>query len=187
MQKDYLNDLEEHQISSEKKFSGNLLHVYSDTVRLPDDNEAVREWIDHQGAAAVIPVFEDQTTLLVEQYRYPVRKVMLEIPAGKRDGGEPYAETARRELDEETGWQAGKLEDLGGAFPVIGYSNEWIHFFLASDLSPGIAEQEDDEFLRIKRIPFLDAMELVYNGTIEDMKTIVGLQRAYRILFGRST
>lgn len=187
MEKDNFSDLAEHEIRSEKIFSGNLLHVYSDTVRLPDNNEAVREWIDHQGAAAVIPFFEDQTTLLVEQYRYPVRKVMLEIPAGKRDHNEPFIETAKRELDEETGWKAGKMDDLGGAFPVIGYSNEWIHFFLARDLSPGVAQQEEDEFLRIKRIPFTKAMELVYDGTIEDMKTIVGLLRAHRILFGRSS
>lgn len=174
--------LEEEEIESEKIFSGRLLHVYRDSVRLPDGKPTIREWIDHPGASAIIPLFEDGTTLLVEQYRYPVRRVMLEIPAGKRDGTEPFVETARRELDEETGWKAGKMDDLGGSFPVIGYSNEVIHFFLASQLEPGEAHAEEDEFLRIHRVPFNDALNLVYDGTIEDMKTIVGLQRASRFL-----
>ena len=177
--------LEEEKIDSEKVFSGRLLHVHKDTVRLPDGKETIREWIDHPGASAVIPLFEDNTTLLVEQYRYPVQRIMLEIPAGKRDGSEPFIETARRELDEETGWKAGEMVDLGGSFPVIGYSNEVIHFFLATQLEPGEAHAEEDEFLRIHRMPFKDALNLVYDGTIEDMKTIVGLQRAYRFMKNR--
>ena len=176
MDNDKTEEIEEKKIGSEEIYSGTLLHVYKDKVRLPDGNEAVREWIDHPGASAIVPLFDDGTTLLVEQYRYPVRRIMLEIPAGKRDGDEPFIETATRELDEETGWKAGKVTDLGFSFPVIGYSNEEIHFFLATDLEPGNAEQEEDEFLRIHRIPFEEALSLVHDGTIKDMKTIVGLQ-----------
>ena len=183
-----LDELTETKVGSDKTFSGKLLHVYRDIVRLPDNKETVREWIDHPGAAAIIPIFGDDTILMVEQYRYPVQCVMLEIPAGKRDGDEPFIETARRELDEETGWKAGKVVDLGAAYPVIGYSNEVIHFFLATELTPGEAEQEEDEFLRIHRMPLDDALQLVHDGTIEDMKTIVGLYRAHRwILSSRST
>lgn len=182
MNSDGNQDIEEKKLASEKMFSGKLLHVYKDSVQLPDGNNTIREWIDHPGASAIIPLFEDGTTLLVEQYRYPVQRIMLEIPAGKRDGNEPFIKTANRELDEETGWKADKIVDLGFSFPVIGYSNEEIHFFLATDLKPGDAEQEEDEFLRIHRIPFTDALNLVYDGTIQDMKTIVGLQRVHRFI-----
>ncbi|MBX2822394.1 MAG: NUDIX hydrolase, partial [Rhodothermaceae bacterium] len=112
MNSDGNQDIEEKKLASEKMFSGKLLHVYKDSVQLPDGNSTIREWIDHPGASAIIPLFEDGTTLLVEQYRYPVQRIMLEIPAGKRDGNEPFIETANRELDEETGWKAGKIVDL---------------------------------------------------------------------------
>ena len=174
--------LVEHPLTSESVFSGKLLKVYKDRVRLPDAAETEREWIDHPGAAAIIPVFDDGTTLLVEQYRYAVRSVMLEIPAGKRDGDEPFSETALRELAEETGLQAGALHDLGMAYPVIGYSNEIIWFFAATDLTQGATQQEEDEFLRLRRIPFDEALELAADGTIQDMKTIVGLHRTARML-----
>ena len=140
------NDLIEKRLGSEKVYEGKLLHVYNDSVELPNQNITAREWIDHPGASAVIPVFEDGSTLLVQQFRYPVQQIMLEIPAGKRDGNEPFEETALRELDEETGWKAGDIVHLGKAFPVIGYSNEIIHFYLATNLTPGVAEKEDDEF-----------------------------------------
>ena len=174
--------LEEEKVSSEKVFSGLLLHVYRDEVRLPDHKPAVREWIDHPGAAAVVPVFEDNTTLLIEQYRYPVQQVMLEVPAGKRDGSEPFLETAQRELEEETGWSAAKMEHIGFSYPVIGYSNEVIHLYLATELTRGTAEAEEDEFLRIHRIPFKDAWEMVRDGVIVDMKSIIAIERVNRLL-----
>ena len=173
------SELVERRLQSKKVYSGNLLHVYRDSVSLPDKSRAVREWIDHPGAAAIIPVFEDGSTLLVEQYRYSVQQIMLEIPAGKRDGDEPFLETARRELDEETGWFAEEMIYLGKSFPVIGYSNEIIHFYLAQNLKPGKAEKEADEFLRISRIPLLEALKLVQSGEILDMKSIVGIMKAH--------
>ena len=172
----------ERRLASTKVYTGKLLHVYNDSVELPNKKQAKREWIDHPGAAAIIPVFDDLSTLLVEQYRYPVQQVMLEIPAGKRDGNEPFLDTARRELDEETGWFAEEMIHLGQSFPVIGYSNEVIHFYLARKLKPGVAQKEDDEFLNIHRLPFVEALNLVKSYDITDMKSIVGIQRAYEYL-----
>ena len=177
--------LVERRLQSKKVFSGNLLQVYSDSVVLPDESRAIREWIDHPGAAAIIPVFDDGSTLLVEQFRYSVQEIMLEVPAGKRDGDEPFLETARRELDEETGWYAEEMIHLGKSFPVLGYSNEIIHFYLAKRLKPGSAEKEADEFLRIKRLPLDAALKLVRSGEIQDMKSIVGIMRAYEYMSGK--
>ncbi len=180
------SDLIEVKVDSEHVFSGSLLQVYRDSVRLPDDTETKREWIDHPGASAVVALFEDGTTLMVEQYRYAVQDVMLEVPAGKRDPGESFLESASRELDEETGWRAGAMTHLGEAYPVIGYSNEAIHFFLATDLQPGTAAREDDEFLRIHRISFEDVVTMVQEGAIKDMKTLVAIQKTLLYLETRS-
>ena len=168
-------ELVEEPIASVDVFSGVLLQVKNDTVRLPNQKTAKREWVDHPGASAIVPLFEDGSILLVEQYRYPVQRVMLEVPAGKRDGQEPFIETAVRELQEETGWKANKVHDLGASFPVIGYSNEIIHFFLAQDLERSNLHPEDDEFLNIIETSFEEALAMVKNGDILDMKSIVAL------------
>ena len=175
-------NLSEHPISTENVFSGVLLDVHRDVVRTPNGREAVREWIDHPGASAVIPVFEDGTTLLLKQYRYPARQTFLEVPAGKIDPGESPEEAAARELEEETGYRAGRLVSLGSFFPCIGYSNEEIHFFLALDLEQGERQPESDEFLETIILPLLQAVEWGREGKIGDMKTALGLARSLRSL-----
>ena len=121
-------DLIEEKVSSEDVFDGNLLHVKKDTVRLPNGNIAYREWIKHPGASAVVPVTPEGRLIFVRQYRYPIQQVTLEIPAGKLDAeGEDPLDCARRELSEETGYQAEKYTFLTKLATTVGFSNEFIN------------------------------------------------------------
>jgi ADP-ribose pyrophosphatase len=170
------SDLTETTIESSIVFDGVLLHVRRDTALLPDKSGAVREWISHPGAAAVIPVFEDGSTILVRQFRYPARREFLELPAGKIDvAGELPEDVARRELEEETGWIADDLERLTTLYPCIGYSNEQIHFFIGRRLRPGTRSLSDGEFMDTHRIPLADAIDRARRGDLSDMKTVSGL------------
>ena len=169
-------DLKETTIRSEHLVDGLLLQVYRDEVRLPDGGTSKREWIDHPGAAAVVPLFEDGTTLLVRQFRYPPRHTFLEVPAGKLDvEGEDPEEVAARELEEETGWKAKHFEPLGALNPCIGYSNEVIHFYLARDLSKGEQDLGDGEFVEVVRTSFAEAVEHARRAVFRDMKTAMAL------------
>jgi ADP-ribose pyrophosphatase len=175
--------LREEKLANERVFSGVLLQVNRDRIQLPDGKESIREWIDHPGAAAAVPYFEDGSTILVRQYRYAVGRVFLEIPAGKCDkAGEPPEAVAHRELEEETGWRAGRLEGLGAAYPGIGYSNECIHLYLARDLTQGERSLDTGEFLDLVRMPLLQCVEWAFNGKLEDMKSALAIQLAARKL-----
>ncbi len=178
-----MHDLTETRLRSEQLVDGKLLKVYRDEVRLPDGAASVREWIDHPGAAAVVPLFEDGTTLLVRQYRYAPRQIFLEVPAGKIDhvGEDPEA-VAARELEEETAWRAGRLIPLGSLYPCIGYSNERIHFYLAEALSKVKRVQVEGEFLEVVSLDFKEAVAMARRGEFSDMKTVAALllAEAYR-------
>lgn len=169
-------DLTETFLHRELLVDGKLLRAYRDTVRVPDGGESIREWIDHPGASAVVPLFEDGTTLLLHQYRYPPRRMFIEIPAGKLDteGEDPEA-VAHRELEEETGWRAGTLIPLLSFYPCIGYSNEVIHLYLARDLEKGRMQTDGAEFVDPFRLPFTEAVAMVHQGKILDMKSMLGL------------
>ncbi len=168
--------LEETTVSSEKLLDGRLLHVYRDVARLPDGSTSVREWIQHPGASAVVALFEDETALMIRQFRYPPRRVFLEVPAGKLDAdGEDPADAARRELEEETGYRAGTLEKLGATYPCIGYSDEVIHLFLARDLTEGTRALADGEHLDVVRMPFADLVAQAKKGEIADAKSALAL------------
>jgi len=169
-------DLTEESLSSEQLVDGVLLKAFRDEVRLPDGQEAVREWIDHPGASAIVPIFEDGRTLLVRQFRYPPRRTFLEVPAGKIDTpDEDPAAVAARELEEETGWRAGRFERLGMAYPCIGYSNERIHVFAAYDLTRGAQDLAAGEFVETVPMALADAVTQARDGTLKDMKTITAL------------
>lgn len=169
-------DLTEKQVSSEQLIDGVLLKAYRDRVELPDGNESVREWIDHPGAAAIVPLFEDGQTLLVRQFRYPPRRTFLEVPAGKIDQGSEEPEVvAARELEEETGWRARRFTHVGSSYPCIGYSNEIIHFYVARDLERGRQELEDGEFMEVEMLPFEEAVAKARQGEILDMKSVAAL------------
>ena len=171
-----MTDLTETQLSSEQLVDGVLLKAFRDEVHLPDGKESVREWIDHPGASAIVPIFEDGRTLLVRQFRYPPRRTFLEVPAGKLDKpGEAPKDVAARELEEETGWRAGQFEHVGSAYPCIGYSSETIHVFTAHDLERGTQALREGEFVEVVEINFKEALARARHGDVKDMKTVTAL------------
>lgn len=172
------DSLVEKKINSEKVFSGTLLHVFKDTVSLPDGSRSVREWIDHPGASAVLPVFENGDVQLLKQFRYPLKKTFLEVPAGKIDSGEDPLVTARRELLEETGIRGRHWQALGTFHPGIGYSNEVIYLYVTWGLDITENSVDKDEFVNPVRMSFQNALEGVFNGEISDGKTITNIMRA---------
>lgn len=182
------SDLHEETLSSEALLQGRLLHVFRDVAEVPGKGPAVREWIKHPGAAAVVSLFEDGSTLLVRQFRYPPRREFLELPAGKFDDpGEPAEAVARRELEEETGYTAGRLTPLGPLYPCIGYSDEVIHFFLAEDLRATAMNLAEGEHLVPVRMPLAEACARARRGELLDMKTTAGLYLAEAALARRDT
>jgi ADP-ribose pyrophosphatase len=168
-------DLVEHAISSKTEYRGRLLHVKEDVVMLPDCSEAKREYIVHPGAVAIIAVTNDGRIIMERQYRYPLHQDFIEIPAGKIDEGEDDLVTAKRELEEETGYVASRWKHLITTHPCIGYSNERIEFFLAEGLTLKAHHREPGEFLDVFVMPLQQALEWIRNGKITDTKTITGL------------
>ena len=179
-----MNDkLTEVTISSKMVFDGRLLKVYSDCIELPDGNKAAREYIKHVGAACVIPLTDDNKVAMVRQYRYPMGKVLLEIPAGKLDGkNEDHFLAASRELREETGAVADKMVYLGEFYPTPAYSDEVIHMYLALGLEFGEADTDDDEFLELELYPLDTLVEMVLDGRISDGKTKTAILLADRYI-----
>ncbi|MEX0944398.1 MAG: NUDIX hydrolase [Balneolaceae bacterium] len=162
----------ETEQSTRQVYDGVLLKVFSDKVKLPDHTFSTREWIKHPGACAVVPVFEDGTIMLLKQFRYPPRKIFIEVPAGKIDPGEDPIRTAERELLEESGIRCKHLEKVGSFYPAIGYADEIIHSYVAWGLKIEDQNVDDDEFLEPYRISFKKALQMIENGEITDSKTI---------------
>ena len=165
----------EVRIETRQVFSGRLLQIKSDRVRLPDGTEATREYIVHPGAAMIIPILPDGRLLMERQHRYPIGEVMLEFPAGKLDPGEEALATAQRELLEETGFRAAHWEWLAGVHPIVSYSTERIEIFLATGLTEECARLDAGEFLETLAVDFADAYARMKAGAITDAKTMIGL------------
>ncbi len=170
--------MKETRLETEEIFQGRLLHVKRDRVQMPDGTEGVREWIDHPGAAAVVPLLPDGRVVLVRQYRYGPGMTFLELPAGKFDGAERPEAVAARELEEETGYKAGILEPLGVLFNAVGYSNEAIHLYLARDLVETRQTLDDGEFLEVELHDLAEVTGKASRGELQDMKTVSGLLMA---------
>lgn len=170
-----MENLKETKVASKLVFDGCLLKVYKDTVVLPNGKEATREWIKHPGASAVVPVLSDGRIVLVKQYRYPMEKVTLEIPAGKLDSNEPPEVCALRELKEETGYDAASLKKLTSIATTVGFSNEWIHLYVADQLDAGEQCTDEDEFINTVLVQPEEVDRLIACGEICDAKTLVAL------------
>lgn len=166
----------EEKISGERVYAGRVLSLEVDRVRLAGGGEAVREVVRHPGAAVVVPVLDDGRVVMVRQFRYAAGETLLELPAGKRDGGEDPAACAARELAEETGLQAARLDYLTGFFTAPGFTDEFIHCFLACGLTPAVGAVRDaDEELELLAVTIDEARRLIASGEIRDAKTIIGL------------
>lgn len=168
-------------LSSERVYEGRLVKVVRDAVR-EGEQTYQREVVEHPGGAAAVPLFDDGTTALVSQYRHPTRRFVLELPAGKLDPGERPAETAARELEEELGVVAGRLEQLSEFYTTPGFCAERLWVFLATELRETERRHEEDEIIEVVRLPFESALGMVASGEIDDAKTIIGLLLAARRL-----
>lgn len=177
-------DLIEHELSSEAVFDGVLLHVRRDQVRLPSGNTAVREWVDHPGASVVIAQLDNGKLLFERQFRYPLHRIFTELPAGKIDRGEHALDTAKRELQEETGYKAKQWRHLATMHPCIGYSNERIEIFLAQELSFVGNGLDEEEFVEVVELSLADAMLAIRDGDITDAKSIAALLWADKVFSG---
>ena len=180
-------DLIGETVSSEEIYKGKIVHLFCDTVRLPNGKEATREVIRHVGAAAVVPLTDEGNVILVRQYRYPFSQVMLEIPAGKLDIGEDPIDCAKRELIEETGYDAKELVYLGAFYPSVAMLNEVIHLFLAKNMTLCETNLDEDEFLHVEQRPLREVVEAVMRGEIPDGKTQTAILKAYYLLNGGVT
>jgi len=167
--------LREEKISGEDVYGGIFLNMKRDQVRLPDGETAVREYLTHPGAVAILAILDDGRILLERQYRYPIAKACIEIPAGKLEVGEDALLCAKRELEEETGYSAKKWSYIRRIHPVISYSTEFIDIYLAEGLSPGNSHLDAEEFLDVFAAPLEQLIEWVEQGEISDVKTTIAV------------
>ncbi len=165
----------EKTLSSQLIYSGRAVKLRVDTVQMPDGRKTTREIVEHSDCVAIIPIDAEDNVLLVSQFRKPVEKELLEIPAGGIDPGEDAVAAVRRELQEETGYLPGKVEKLGGFYSAPGYCTEYLHLYLATELTPSQLYAEDTESITVVRTPLNQIPELITSGRICDAKSIAGL------------
>ena len=177
-----MSNLKEKPISSEIVFKGQLLELHRDEVLLPNGKTSIREWINHPGAVCIIPILPDGNIGMIKQYRYAVKQEMIELPAGKLDKREKPEDCALRELEEEIGYRAKKLTLLTNIHPAIGFANENMWLYLAEDLIKTESKLDSDEFIEFIPEKLEDAIDMVWSGKITDVKTIIGLLWAQRVM-----
>lgn len=166
--------------SSKLIYDGAIVHLYKDTVTLPDGKSAIREVIRHVGAVCVVPVTDDGEVILVRQFRYPLGKMVLEIPAGKLNSkDEDPASAVLRELEEETGYSCRELNFIGDIHTTVGFCDEVIHMYSAYGLTKGISHPDDDEFIDTVKLPLEEAAEMILNGQLTDGKTQAAILKVY--------
>jgi len=159
-------------IKSETLLQGRAFKVKRDYLKTPNGDETTLEIIEHGGSVVLVPVDDDGNLLLVRQYRHAAAQDLLELPAGTRNGEEPFEECAAREIREETGMEAGKLQKVGDFYLAPGYSTEFMAVFLATELRHNPLETDFDEFLQVEKIPVQKAIELFQSGKMLDAKSL---------------
>lgn len=169
---------EEKTMKSEKIYEGKIINLRVDTVELPEKKYSKREIVEHQGGVGIIPITDDNSVILVRQYRKAVNSVLLEIPAGKLEINEEPRETAIRELKEETGYMARDLEYQLEFYVSPGYCNEKVYLFLASGLIEGSQELDEGEFCEHDKYHIDELLKMIHRGEIIDSKTIIGINLA---------
>ncbi|HOB15553.1 MAG TPA: NUDIX hydrolase [Defluviitoga sp.] len=170
--------LKEEEISKEIIFKGKILNLEMYNVRLPNGNISTREVVEHPGAVAILAIDEEDNVYLVKQYRFPIRKILIEIPAGKFDSpDEDPLECGKRELAEETGMKAKEWIYLGYIYTTPGFSNEKIHLYVAKRLDNVGSEPDDDEFVEVLKVNIHEVEQMIENGEIIDAKSICALYR----------
>jgi ADP-ribose pyrophosphatase len=175
---------EEKTVSREHKYKGNIISVDMLTVTLPDGRQATRDVVKHPGASVVIPLNENGELYMVRQYRKPIDRTSLELPAGKLDPGEAPEVCAQRELKEETGLEAGEIKHVISMHSTPGFCNEVLHMYIATQLKEGESCADEDEFISTEKIPVQKLIGMILNHEITDAKTIIGVLLADKILKG---
>ena len=172
----------EKTLSKQYKYNGKIINLRVDEVELENGKHSFREVVEHNGGVCVAALDENGSLLMVRQFRYPYGEVLLEIPAGKLEKGENPEECGKRELEEETGYVAGRLTDLGKLYPTPAYVGEVIYMYYAEELTKAEQHLDADEFLSVERIPLAEAVEMVMKGEIRDSKTQVAVLKLKELL-----
>ncbi|MBM7622812.1 NUDIX hydrolase [Sporohalobacter salinus] len=173
----------EKKLSSTAIYEGRIVNLRLDDVKLPDNNEAKREIVEHAGGVSVIPYLTaSKEVIMVRQFRNPIDEVLLELPAGLLEMNEDPQNGARRELEEETGYKTGDLKRIGSFYTSPGFCDEEIHLYLAQDLTKHVQKTDGDEFIEIVKMPLSDIKQKLYTPEISDAKTVIGLQYLLKYL-----
>lgn len=162
-------------VKSSKVYDGKILRVFSDEIAMPDGRTATREVVEKNNASAIVPVDSDGNIILVRQYRHPARDMVLEIPAGTFEKDEDPYDCAMRELEEEIGYKAGGLTYVNWTYCSVGVCTEKIYIYIADDLKEGRQHLDADEFIEIERYSLKDCISMIFDGTITDSKTVMGI------------
>jgi ADP-ribose pyrophosphatase len=162
-------------IRSEMLLQGRAFKIRRDTLKTPDGRETKLEIVDHGGSVVIIPVDDEKNMLFVTQYRHAAKADLLELPAGTREEKERFEECAAREIREETGMEAGRLQKVGGFYLAPGYSTEFMVVFLATDLKENPLSADEDEFLQVEKIPVKKAVAMAEQGEVPDAKSLAAL------------
>jgi len=166
---------EEVTVESTLIYKGRIVNLRDDTVKLPNGRTTKREIVEHKDVVAIVALDENDNVLLVKQYRKPVEKALLEIPAGGVEDGEDADASALREMQEETGYLPKQLNKIGGVYASPGYCNEFLYLYLATDLVPSKLSADDDEHIKLIRVPLLKIPQLISSGEICDAKSVAAL------------
>lgn len=179
-------ELFERKLTSRQVFDGVVVKLFVDEVELPNGNKSIREIVRHPGAVCVVPVTDEGEVIMVRQFRYAFGEVLLEVPAGKLEPNEDPLAAALRELEEESGVVAGRVEHIGELYTTVAIFDERIQVYLATELTYKSAHPDSDEFLEVEKIPLKTLVDKVMNGEIKDAKTQIAILKAEKILSQRN-